>query len=106
LFRLRPESDFSVLAELLARPGIVKAGIGLADDIRALHLLHPFEARSMLDLGSIAKHWGLKQTGIRNLAGIFLKVRIPKGIKTSNWAAPKLSAAQISYAATDAWICR
>ena len=43
---------------------------------------------------------------MRNLAGMFLKIRIPKSTKTSNWAAPKLSAAQIRYAATDAWICR
>ena len=87
-------------------PGTLKVGIGLAHDIRALKLLHPFEDRSMLDLGVVASHCGLGQTGMRNLAGIFLKVRIPKSTKTSNWAAPKLSAAQIDYAATDAWICR
>jgi hypothetical protein len=29
-----------------------------------------------------------------------------KGAQTSNWAAPRLSAAQITYAATDAWVCR
>ena len=81
-------------------------GIGLADDIRALKLLHPFEERSTLDLGTVARDYGLRQTGVRNLAGIFMKIRITKGIKTSNWAAPKLSAAQIRYAATDAWICR
>ena len=106
LFRLRQESDFHVPAELVASPGVLKVGVGLADDIRALKLLHPFEDRSMLDLGVVARHCGLEQTGVRNLAGIFLKVRIPKSIKTSNWAAPKLSAAQIGYAATDAWICR
>ena len=33
-------------------------------------------------------------------------IRITKGIKTSNWAAPQLSAPQITYAATDAWVCR
>ena len=60
----------------------------------------------MLDLGTVARGYGLGQTGVRNLAGIFMKIRIPKGTKTSNWAAPKLSAAQIRYAATDAWICR
>ncbi len=43
---------------------------------------------------------------MRNLAGIFLGFRIPKGTRTSNWAAPQLSAAQIAYAATDAWACR
>jgi ribonuclease D len=91
---------------LVASPGTVKAGIGLADDIRALKLLHSFEDRNLFDLGSVARQCGFKQTGVRNLAGIVLKMRIPKGTKTSNWAAPKLSAAQISYAATDAWICR
>jgi len=106
LFRLRQASDCHGPSELLARPGTLKVGIGLADDIRALKLLHPFEDRSMLDLGAVARHCGLGQTGLRNLAGMFLKIRIPKSIKTSNWAAPKLSAAQIGYAATDAWICR
>jgi ribonuclease D len=106
LFRLRQESDFHVPSQVLARPETLKVGIGLADDIRALKRLHAFEDRSMLDLGAVAKHHGLEQTGLRNLAGMFLKIRIPKGTKTSNWAAPKLSAAQIHYAATDAWICR
>jgi ribonuclease D len=106
LFRLRQESDFHVPAELLASPGTLKVGIGLTDDIRALKLLCPFEERGILDLGDVARHCGLEQTGLRNLAGIFLKIRIPKSTKMSNWAAPRLSAAQIHYAATDAWICR
>jgi ribonuclease D len=106
LFRLREQSDLRVPAELLASPGTVKVGIGLADDMRALQLLHPFEYSSMLDLGSIARRCGLEQTGVRNLAGIFLNIRILKSIKTSNWAAQKLTPAQITYAATDAWICR
>src|SRR3972149_3435206 len=42
----------------------------------------------------------------RALAAIFLGIRIPKGNRTSNWAAPRLSPAQITYAATDAWACR
>jgi ribonuclease D len=106
LFRLRQESDFQVPAGLVAEPGILKVGIGLADDIRALKVLYPFEESSTLDLGAVARDYGLGQTGVRNLAGIFMKIRIPKRTKTSNWAAPKLSAAQIHYAATDAWICR
>jgi ribonuclease D len=106
LFRLQQESDLHVPSALLARQETLKAGIGLADDIRALKLLYPFEDRSMLDLGAVARRSGLGQTGLRNLAGMFLKIRIPKSTKTSNWAAPNLSAAQIRYAATDAWICR
>ena len=35
----------------------------------------------------------LNPTGVRNLAGILLGLRIPKGTKTSNWAARELTAA-------------
>jgi ribonuclease D len=106
LFQLRQLDVFQVLAELLAEPRIVKVGVALANDLRPLKLLFPFTEQNVLDLGVIARRCSLSQTGLRNLAGIFLGFRIPKGARTSNWAAPRLSAAQISYAATDAWACR
>lgn len=106
LFQLRRSETHSVLAALLSDPRIVKAGISLKDDMRALKQVFPFEERNMLDLGGVARSNGLGQTGVRNLAGILLGFRIPKGTKTSNWAARELSHAQIAYAATDAWACR
>lgn len=106
LFPFRRLDVFPVLAELLAEPRIVKAGVALAHDLRRLKLLFPFREKNVLDLGGVARRCGLRQTGVRNLAGIFLGFRIPKGARTSNWAAPHLSAAQITYAATDAWACR
>jgi ribonuclease D len=93
-------------AELLGSPAIVKTGIGLKYDLDQLKLLFPFEATAVLDLGELAKRHGLQQSGVRNLAGLFLGFRIPKGAQTSNWAAPRLSEQQIRYAATDAWACR
>ena len=48
----------------------------------------------------------MEQTGLRNLAGIFLGFRVAKGAKTTNWSSPRLTAQQINYAATDAWACR
>jgi ribonuclease D len=106
LFQLRQVAVFEVLAELLAQPRTVKVGVALANDLRPLKLLFPFIEKNVLDLGVIARRCSLTQTGLRNLAGIFLGFRIPKGARTSNWAAPRLSAAQITYAATDAWVCR
>ena len=106
LFQL-PKMDFSgVLGGLYAEPGIVKAGISVADDLRQLKKLFEFEEKAIVDLGKVAHRHGLKQAGLRNLAGIFLGFRVPKGTKTLNWAAPRLSPAQITYAATDAWACR
>jgi ribonuclease D len=106
LFQLQRLDFFQVLAELLAEPRIVKSGVALADDLRQLKLLFSFAEKNVLDPGVVARRCGLRQTGLRNLAGIFLRCRIPKGARTSNWAAPRLSAAQITYAATDAWVCR
>lgn len=106
LFPLQRLDCSGLLAELLGEPRIVNAGVALADDLRQLQQLFAFEAAAALDLGHVARRHGLKQTGLRNLTGIFLGTRIPKGTKTTNWAARRLTPQQIAYAATDAWACR
>jgi len=106
LFPLRRLDCSALLGELLGAPHIVNAGVALADDLRQLRQLFAFEAAAALDLGHVARRHGLKQTGLRNLTGIFLGTRIPKGTKTTNWAAPRLTPQQLMYAATDAWACR
>ena len=106
LFQVRHRAVAHAVAEMLASAHVVKAGVGLADDLKALKKLIEFSEKSVLDLGSVALRNGLKQTGVRNLAALFLGFRIPKGTKTSNWARERLTAQQITYAATDAWACR
>src|SRR6266849_1399864 len=106
LIQLRRAEVHPLLAGLLSEPRTVKAGVSLKDDLRALKQVFAFEEKNMLDLGLVARRSGLSQTGVRNLAGMLLGFRIPKGTKTSNWAARELSTAQIAYAATDAWACR
>src|SRR6266571_2802533 len=106
LFQLRRTEVHPLLAALLSDARTVKAGVSLKDDLRALKQVFAFEEKNMLDLGLVARRAGLDQTGVRNLAGMLLGFRIPKGTKTSNWAARELSPAQIAYAATDAWACR
>ena len=106
LFPLQRLDCSAMLGELLGAPHIVNAGVALADDLRQLRQLFEFSPAAALDLGHVARRHGLKQTGLRNLTGIFLGTRIPKGTKTTNWAAPRLTPQQVTYAATDAWACR
>jgi ribonuclease D len=106
LFQLSRLEVFPALAELLASPSVVKTGVGIANDMLQLKKVFPLTVENALDLGVIARRRGLGQSGVRNLAGMLLGFRIPKGNRTSNWAAPHLSPAQITYAATDAWACR
>lgn len=84
----------------------VKAGVGIAEDLRQLKKVFAFEAQAVVDVGALARGRGIGQTGLRNLAGLVLGVRIPKGRRTSNWAAPRLTPQQIAYAAMDAWAAR
>lgn len=106
LFQLSRVDVIPVINELLASPQAVKAGVGLAHDLRQLKQVFPFEVENVVDLGVVARRQGLGQSGVRNLAGMLLGFRIPKGNRTSNWAAPQLTPAQIAFAATDAWACR
>jgi ribonuclease D len=106
LFQLRSRAVAAAVAEVLAAEPIVKAGVGLADDLKGLKKVIDFAQKSTVDLGAAAMRQGLKQTGVRSLAAIFLGFRIPKGTKTSNWARSRLTPRQIAYAATDAWACR
>lgn len=106
LFQVRHREVAAAVAEVLAAEPIVKAGVGLADDLKALKKVIEFTDKSTVDLGAAAARHGMKQTGVRSLAAIFLGFRIPKGTKTSNWARPRLTPQQVAYAATDAWACR
>lgn len=105
LFQLQ-RMDFSAVLGALLASGTVKAGVGIGDDLKQLRELFAFEPAAVCDLGAAARRKGAERSGVRALAAMFLGLRIPKGTKTSNWAAPRLSPAQIAYAATDAWACR
>lgn len=94
------------LAALLAEPQIIKAGVAVRDDFRALNNLHTLEAAGAIDLAQLAKARGIKAQGLRSLAACLLHFRISKSMQCSNWANPKLNAKQIKYAATDAWVGR
>jgi len=106
LFRLGKLDCSETIAVALSDEHVVKAGIAIYRDLLELTKLFPFIANNVIDLGAVAKKRGYEQTGMRNLAGIFLGHRITKGARTSNWAAPHLTEVQLGYAATDAWVCR
>ena len=106
LFQIQQLDCSSVLKDLISSEKAVKAGVSLAYDLRQLKQVFPFDEKAVVDVGWAAKRQGLEQTGVRNLAALFLGLRIPKGAKTTNWSTRRLSPQQVTYAATDAWVCR
>ncbi len=87
-------------------PNIIKSGVAVRDDVKDLMKVSHFEPRGFIDLGVVALNLKLDTHGLRNLAAKFLGIRISKSARCTNWANPRLTPAQINYAATDAWISR
>jgi len=106
LFRLNMIGLPAELAGLLADKNIIKTGVAIRDDIKALRALTPFEPHGFLDLQSVVADHGIKELGLKKLSAIILGYSISKSQQVSNWEAPALTEPQQLYAATDAWVCR
>ena len=53
----------------------------------------------------LSRQAGLEVESVKKLTALLLGFRISKSAQTSNWEAESLDPKQISYAATDAWVC-
>lgn len=83
----------------------LKAGVALRDDIKALQKLKHFKPDGFFELSELAKQSGLQVESVKKLTALLLGFRISKSAQTSNWEAAVFNEKQISYAATDAWVC-
>ena len=93
-------------AGILADPTVIKAGVGIGDDMKALGAVSPFIPAGIVDLGKVAQKHNLPSQGLRTLAASLFGWRISKVSQCSNWSVRQLTPRQITYAATDAWIGR
>lgn len=106
LFQLSLLPDLGPLLPILESPRIRKVGVAIQHDVNQLRRHHAFTPRGVVDIGDLARGLGILNTGLRPLSAMFLGFRVAKGAKTTNWSAPALTAGQIVYAATDAWVSR
>lgn len=106
IFQLQRVDCSTALKAVFEDSQLIKTGIGVADDLRQMKKVFAFEEANVVDVGALARRRGVEQTGLRNLAGLVLGYRIPKGSRTSNWGAARLTRQQIAYAAMDAWAAR
>ena len=104
IFQLGRSRMFEKLSQVLSEKRITKCGVSVDRDLIELMYLSPFDPCSFIDLGDVARERGMPHHGLRGLAALLLKYRISKSSQTSDWSRRKLSDAQITYAATDAWI--
>jgi ribonuclease D len=104
LFRLNKTGNHAGLGRLLSDEKVLKIGAAIHEDTRTLRTIFPHEAKGFIDLQEMVKDYGIENFGIKKLAAIVLGIRISKSQQLSNWEADILTEAQLSYAATDAWV--
>jgi ribonuclease D len=105
LIRLLATELSSEIIHFLQSEKVEKAGVAIRDDIKALQLLGRFQPAGFIELAHLAKEAGLEVESVKKLTALLLGFRISKSAQTSNWEADQLNEKQISYAATDAWVC-
>ncbi|MGE4587235.1 MAG: 3'-5' exonuclease, partial [Mangrovibacterium sp.] len=104
LFRINRIGLPVSLKKLLADQRVLKVGVAIHDDIKALRRISPFTPAGFTELQEEVKEYGINDFSLKKIAGIVLGVRISKSQRLSNWEAEVLTEAQQIYAATDAWI--
>lgn len=106
LFRLKKCALSDGIISVLCDEAILKIGAAIRDDIRILRNFQDFKPGGFVDLQSIVGQWGILEISVRKMAAIVLGIRVSKAQRLSNWEATNLTAAQMDYAAMDAWVCR
>lgn len=103
LLRLNKIGLPDCIRKILANPEIIKPGVAIRDDIKALQAISKFKPQGFIELQDYAKEIGINDFSLKKLTAIVLGFRISKSQQLSNWEAPELTEAQQLYAATDAW---
>lgn len=106
IFQLHEPASRGPVAELLALPQVIKAGFGLGDDRKRITAKLGREPEGVLELNAVFRERGYrKEMGVKGAVAVLFNRRYLKSKKaaTSNWAAPRLTEAQLVYAANDAW---
>ena len=106
VFQLQDPGCSAIAGQLLAWPGITKAGFGLGDDRKRIIAKLGVEPVDVLELNTVFLQRGYrKDMGVKGAVAVLFNQRFIKSKKaaTSNWANPRLTEAQLVYAANDAY---
>ena len=105
LFRINKIGLPDELIDILSDESIIKTGVAIHDDLKVLKAIRKFSPHGFIDLQTFVKDFGIQSSGLKKLTAIVLGFRISKGQQVTNWEAEELTEPQITYAATDAWVC-
>jgi ribonuclease D len=105
LFRLNRIGLPAELSNVIEDPEILKIGVALHEDLKEIGMYRKINPAGFIDLQNYAGQFGIESKGLNKLTAIVLKFRISKSQQVTDWEKRILTPQQISYAATDAWVC-
>jgi len=103
LFKIKRTGIPPSLRHVLSSASIIKIGVAIADDIKALQLINFFIPNGFIELQRFSERYNIHDNSLQKLTAIVLGFKISKKQQLSNWDSEKLTEAQKDYAATDAW---
>ena len=106
VFQLQDAGCREAVGRLLSSASITKAGFGLGDDCKRIISKLGVEPAAVLDLNTVFWRDGYRRDmGVKGAVAVLFNRRFIKSRKatTSNWANPRLTEAQLVYAANDAY---
>lgn len=106
LFRLNMLGVTPELKRLLEDESVVKVGLSLGDDLRALRKRESsLKAGNWVDIQQMVKEMGIDDMSLQKIFANVFHQRISKSAQLSNWEADVFTESQKLYAATDAYAC-
>ncbi len=103
LFRLNKIRLSKCIKRILTDSTIIKVGVAIRDDLKALKNKSNFTEHSFVELQEMVKKFGIQNFSLQKLSAIVMGIHISKSKRLSNWESENLNEAQQKYAATDAW---
>jgi ribonuclease D len=106
IFKLHDKAAYPVISQVLDAERVVKVGFGLQSDRSHIRRKFGVEIKGILDLDTVYRKLGYRrQLGVKAAIAVQFghKFNKSKRVSTSNWSLPKLSDAQLLYAANDAF---
>ena len=106
IFQSHVTESQPAIIELLNSADLVKIGFGLNGDLRQISQRFALRPHSIVDLDRTFKQLGYRNAvGAKSAIAMLFNRRLQKSkaVTTSNWAATRLSDAQLIYAANDAY---
>lgn len=105
LFRLNKIGFPAALRSFIEDEAILKVGLSLQDDFRAMRRREKVIPRGFIELQKITSAFGIEDLSLRSVYAILFAERMSKQARLTNWDMEILPDKAIQYAALDAYAC-